>query len=184
MAEPALQQRLLSVGEYVQFELESPIKHEYVRGMIYALSGVTRRHRRIALNIGRMLDSPSERGPCRVYVAEVRLGLGDIHYYPDVMVACGPEPEDPYIENAPCLLVEVTSPSTEAIDRREKLMVYREIPSLRAYLIVSQDERRVERHWRDEQGQWQYALISGEGTIPIPCPDQTMSLDEIYARLE
>ncbi|MBA2246183.1 MAG: Uma2 family endonuclease [Gemmatimonadetes bacterium] len=183
MAEPGVQQRLLSVEEYIDFELASPVRHEYVGGMIYALSGVTRRHSRIAGNIFLRLAAAAGDGPCRLHLAEVRLRIGEIHYYPDITVACGAEPEDPYIEDAPCLLVEVTSPSTEAIDRREKLMIYRQIPSLRAYLIVDQEERRVERHWRDEAEEWQYAAVAGDGAVPIPCPEMTLPLDEIYARL-
>ncbi len=184
MGEPAVQQRLLSVEEYIEFELASPVRHEYVGGMIYALSGVTRRHNRIAMNIARELDTASQGSPCRVHIAEVRLRIVDTHYYPDLMVACGQEPDDPYIEDAPCLVVEVTSPSTEAIDRREKLMIYKQIPSLRAYLIVDQDQRRVDRFWRNDAGEWHRAEILGTGMVPVPCPETELSLDEIYARVE
>ena len=73
-------------------------------------------------------------GPCRVYTEPIKLRVEDVIYYPGVMVACGPEgeDEDPLIEEAPCLVVEVASPSTESIDRREKMLAYRSIPSLRA----------------------------------------------------
>lgn len=104
-------------------------------------------------------------------------------YYPDVMVACGEEPEDPYLEDDPCLMVEVLSPKTEATDRREKLLAYRKLPSLGAYLIVAQSEASVERHFRDESGVWQTELIA-EGCFPVPCPPGAeLSLDDIYRGL-
>lgn len=184
MAEPALQQRLLSVGEYLCFEAESPVRHEYVRGMIYALAGVTRRHSQSATNISWRIAAAAAGGPCRVHTGEVKLQIGDIFYYPDIMVACGSVPDDPYIEDAPCLVVEVTSPTIEAIDQREKLMIYRQIPSLRAYLIVDQGERHVERHWRDEPGQGRFGALTDEGTISVPGAEMTLSLEEIYQGVE
>lgn len=109
-------------------------------------------------------------------------------YYPDVVVACGEEPEDPYVEDAPCFLVEVLAPNTESTDRREKLIAYRRLPGLRAYLIVAQNERVVERHFREEGGRWQTAFIE-EGCLPVPCPPDRvpkgagLSLEGIYAGL-
>jgi Uma2 family endonuclease len=80
-------------------------------------------------------------------------------------------------------VVEIASPSTAEIDRREKLVVYKRIPTLEAYVIVEQDERRVQRHWRDEKGTWWGAEVSGQGRVPIPRPEVTLTLDEIYAGL-
>jgi Uma2 family endonuclease len=87
-------------------------------------------------------------------------------------------------QHAPCLIVEITSPSTESIDRREKAFTYRKIPSLRAYLIVDQNRRWVERHWRDEAGEWHQGGVADEGSVPIPRPETRLSLDEIYEGLE
>lgn len=86
------------------------------------------------------------------------------------------------IEHAPCLVVEVISPGTESIDRREKMLNYRKMPSLRAYLIVDQDRRWIERHWLDENGEWRHGGLD-EGSIPIPCPETSLSLDEVYENL-
>ena len=87
----------------------------------------------------------------------------DVVYYPDVLVACGPAPDDPYVESEPCLVVEVASPGTETTDRREKLAAYKKIPSLGAYLIVAQDRQRIERHWRGEDGVWRRGDLVDEG---------------------
>ena len=179
---------LLTIQEYLEMEETASVRHEYVGGMVYAMVGATKRHNRIIGNISARLLGASRGGPCRVYTEAVKLRVEDVIYYPDVMVACGPEgeDEDPLIEEAPCLAVEVASPSTESIDRREKMLAYRSISSLRAYLIVAQDDRRVERYWRGEDGEWRQGEAVGEGSkVPIPCPGPIkITLSEIYEGLE
>ncbi len=184
MAERATPQQLMSVEEFLEFERNSPVKHEYVGGHVYAMVGVSRRHSRISGNIFAALREPAVGGPCRVHQSDMKVQTpDDLFYYPDVVVACEPEPENPYLEDEPCVIVEVISPSTEATDRREKLISYRKLRSLRAYLIVEQDEARVERHYRDEQDEWRTAFV-GEGVIPVPCPPNAkLSLADIYAGL-
>lgn len=181
MATPAYRQPPLSLEEYLQLEAESDTRHEFVGGQIHALAGASRRHNRIAGNIFARLLIAARGGPCRVYMSDVRLKVGDdIVYYPDVMVACGPPGEDPHMEGSPCVVVEVLSPGTEQIDRREKLLSYKSIPTLRAYLIVHQDRPRVERVWRDEEGNWWDADVAESGRVPVPCPEIVLDLAEIY----
>jgi Uma2 family endonuclease len=184
MAERATTQRLMSVEEYLEFERNSPVKHEYVGGHVYAMVGVSRRHSRIAGNIFRRLADAAEGGPCRVHQSDMKVPTpGGAFYYPDVVVACGEEPEDEYYEDAPCLIAEVLSESTEAKDRREKLIAYRNLDSLVAYLIVAQDEAAVERHYRDAHGEW-HAEVIVEGEIPIPCPPGAkLTLGDVYEGL-
>ena len=184
MAEPAVHE-LLSVEEYLELEESSAVKHEYVGGMIFALAGASDRHNRITLNIASRLLAAGRGGLCRVYVSDVRLQVDDVFYYPDVMVACEPPAsENPTSRRDPCLLVEVLSPSTEATDRREKLMVYRQIPTVKAYLVVDQDRRRVERHFRDEAGIWHRADLVDEDRFTVPCPPVAeLALTEIYEGL-
>ena len=128
----------------------------------------SRRHNDAFVSKYVRLHSAARGGPCRVRVAEVKLHLGRVIYYPDVMAACGPEPADKCVEDAPCLVVEVLSPSTERIDRHEKLDRYKQVPSLGTYLIIAQEERRVDRHWRDANGEWRHEAIVEQGTIPLP----------------
>lgn len=185
MSEPVATGRPLSVEEYLEREKSAEVRHEYVGGYIYALAGASRRRNRISGNIYRRLADAAEGGPCRVYMSDVKLRAAeDIVYYPDVMVACGDEPEDPYVEHEPCLVVEVVSPNTEGPDRREKLIAYRSIPSVRAYLMVDQDLRRVEHHWRDEDGTWRRAGRTEEGEFSLPYPPGAeLPLAEIYEGL-
>ncbi len=176
--------RPLTVEEYLEFEGDSPVRHEFVAGYIHAMSGATKRHNRIAGNISALLWIAARGRPCRVYALDVKLrAASNIIYYPDVMTACGPEDDDPLVENDPCLVVEVLSPSTQVTDRREKLMFYRQMPKLRAYLIVHQESRLVERHWREDDGNWRHAELAERGEIAVPCPDTRLSLEQIYEEI-
>lgn len=170
----------LSVEEYLKLEETSQIRHEYVGG--------TSRHNVIAGNLFALLWNAARGGPCRVYGSDMLLSASEeVFYYPDVTVVCGDEEagDEALYQVAPCLVVEVTSPSTEATDRREKMLACRHIPSLRAYLIVAQEGLRVERHWRDDAGRWwQAEAVGPEGVVPVPCPEVELTLAQIYGGLQ
>jgi Uma2 family endonuclease len=187
MAERVIPHGLLTVEEYLEMEESASVRHEYAGGMIYAQAGANRRHNRIAGNIFGLLWNTARGGLCRVYQNDMKLRTADdVFYYPDVMVVCEPVGESSVYEDSPCLVVEVASPSTESIDRREKMLAYRSIPTLRAYLIVAQDDRRVERYWRGEDGEWRQGEAVGDGSkVPIPCPGPIeITLSEVYEGLE
>jgi Uma2 family endonuclease len=176
----------MSVEEYFRFEERSPIRHEYVSGELYAMAGATARHNRIVTNIGTRLHVASGDGPCDVFMSEMRLGAADdVFYYPDVIVTCAPVGDLDMIAREPCVIVEVTSASTARIDRGEKLDAYRRIPELKAYVVVDHRRRRVERHWRNAEGEeWYREEIVTEGRVMLPCLDVELTLDEIYWRVE
>lgn len=183
MVERVETHKLLTVEEYLELEETSTVRHEYVAGTIHAMVGATKRHNRIVVNTSSRLSEASRGGDCRVYSESVKLRVsGQVVYYPDVMVACGPDDDDPLVEHTPRLIIEVTSPSTESIDRREKLLNYRKIPSLKAYLIVDQGRRWIERHWLAEGGEWRQGGLN-EGAVPVPCPEMRLPLDEVYEGL-
>lgn len=183
MVERAATQGSLSVEDYLEMEKTATVRHEYVAGEVYAMVGVSRRHSRIAGNIFRLLAVAAAGGSGRVHQSDMKLQIDDGFYYPDVMVACGPEPENPYYEDAPCLVIEVVSPSTESTDRREKLAAYKRVPGLKACLIVDQERMQVERHFRDEAGGWYRADLVDEGHFSVPCPEMSLTLAEIYEGL-
>src|ERR671936_454279 len=162
----------LSVEEYLALEQASGVKHEYVHGQVYALAGATEAHNRIALNVAAALLPAARAAGCRVVGSDQKLQAGDdLYYYPDVQVLCDPTDNDPLVKRRPCVVVEVSSERTEAIDRREKLLVYRGISSLLLYLIVAQDRREVTVHVRDAAGTWQTRQAAAADTIPIGCLD-------------
>jgi Uma2 family endonuclease len=176
----------MTVDEYFRFEERSRVRHEFVSGELYAMTGNTSRHITIVMNIGTRLHTASGAGSCRTYMNEMRLAVADDkHYYPDVVVICAPVGDQDVVARDACVVVEVTSPSTARIDRGEKLTGYRGLPSLRAYLIVDHRRRRVEPHWRDRlDGEWKREAIVSQGRVVIPCLDVELTLDEIYRRVE
>ena len=170
----------VSLEEYLAFEERSPLRHEYVAGEVYAMSGGTTRHSLITLNLARHLYAPARRRGCRVFSEIVKVKAADRIYYPDLIVACGAAAEVEQIVAEPSLIAEVTSRSTRAIDRREKLDAYQRIPSLRAYLIVDQRRKHVLAYTRDDAGEWQREEYVGVGEIPIPFLSLRLAVEEIY----
>lgn len=166
-------------------EEASASKHEYLAGQVYALAGASARHNRISMNIAALLWAAARGGPCRVYGSDMRLRVGNqAVYYPDVQVICEPDEREDSFTTHPCVVVEVLSPSTSSIDRREKMLVYGGIESLRAYLIVDQDSRRVIRHYRADNDAW-YATVHGpDSPVRFPCPEVELSLGAIYQGLD
>ena len=184
MTSPA-PRRLLSVEEYLEFEESAPEPHEYVAGEVYAMTGSTRRHGIIVQNVSFALKSAARQSSCKVFTHGLKLRpTRDRIYYPDVMVLCTPGRDDDLVVDDPCVVVEVTSPTTGRTDRGEKADAYRQIPSLRAYLVIEQLRRRVLRHWREASGTWQLEEFLGEGRIAVPCPELALTLDEIYEGVE
>ena len=126
-------------------------------------------------------------GPCYPLSSDlrVRVRATGLATYPDVTVVCGPlerDVEDPHAAVNPAVLVAVTSDSTEAYDRGEKFTHYRQIPSLREYVLVSHRERAIERRWRDPDGTWRSENVGRGGTVELPSIAATLAVDAIYER--
>lgn len=183
MAHRARQPAPLTVEQFLAVDDVSDVRHEFIDGRVYAMTGASNRHNMIAGNVYVALRTLSGGGPCRVYVEGVRLHAAGNVYYPDVMVDCAPDAASDRPVTDPCLLVEVLSPST-GYDVRygSKLAVYCALPSVRAYLVVEQARRAVTRHWREAtDAPWQAETIAGTGEVPVPCPVAgTLALDAIY----
>ena len=177
----------LTGEEFLRFVAHAEERHEFVGGRIYAMTGATARHNLIAGNIHFRLRLLAQGGPCRVYQEGAQLRLPTDVYYPDVMVVCAPDGDDEKRANAPCLVVEVRSPSTGAIDLYgHKLHAYQALPSVLTYLVVEQERRAVVHHWRlSPRAVWQRAELTDAGTIPLPCPAPggVLTLDQIYERI-
>lgn len=176
--------RFLSVEEYLALEEKSPVKHEYVAGEIFAMSGVSRRHSLITTNIGTEFGSHVRGGPCEVHIEAFKLRLrvdqADAFYYPDVMVACGREGVEDYYLRNPTLVVEVLSPSTELTDRREKALSYRQVRTLEEYVFVAQSHPEVTLHRRSES--WKpIVLTSPDAAADFRSIGLSLPLARIYA---
>jgi Uma2 family endonuclease len=175
----------MTLDEFLAAEQTATVRHEYLGGVLYALAGGTDWHNEIVLNVASRLHLLARGTDYRVYANDMLLRIDDAtFYYPDVMVVYDRTDRRRLYRTNPCLVVEVLSPSTASTDRREKQLAYRRLTNLLGYLVVSQDERRVERHCRDPGGQWANEVIAGVGDVLIPCPEMALSLDDIYQDID
>ncbi len=175
---------IMTVPEYLAFEEASQTRHEFVGGEIYAFAGTTVRLNRIAGNVYWTFADAGDRIGCDALIGDVKVRLpGDIFYYPDVMAVCDQNDDDPLIKTRPCVIAEVLSDSTRAIDLREKLMFYRQLESLGTYLIIEQNERKVYHHWRDDEQLWWSETIADTRPLAIPCLGIEITLADIYRNL-
>ena len=156
-------QTYLTPEEYIALERKTLpdseiIRHEYLNGELIAMSGASRAHNLITMNISTGLHVRLRGSGCETYANEMRVSTPSTisYFYPDVVVVCEePRFEDDVFDTLlnPILLVEVLSPSTKAYDRGEKFAHYRQLPSLQEYLLVAQDAVLVE-HYRRQERQW------------------------------
>jgi Uma2 family endonuclease len=184
MAARAPRPSRLSKEEWLELEQQTDQRYEYLDGFVYAMAGESQLHNEIVGNITEALRARARARGCHFAFLSVRVAIAQLnrYYYPDVVVSCAEEPHSHEIHQ-PCLVVEVLSKSSAERDRREKLDAYFKIPTLQTYLLVSQEERRVEVYqkapWNLLWSEW-----INEGAIEIPCLGETLSLSQIYAGLE
>lgn len=176
--------------EYLALERRAEHKSEYFSGEIFAMSGATREHNIITLNIASELRSRLKGRPCETYSADMRVKVDPtgLYTYPDVVVVCG----EPHFDDAhqdtltnPTLIIEVLSESTEAYDRGEKFAHYRKIESLREYVLVTQSRRRIECYARQQNGlPWVLSEESRPGaSITLTSIACALSVAEVYDRI-
>jgi Uma2 family endonuclease len=176
----------MNLEQYLEQEERASIKHEFVHGQLYAMAGATENHNLIVGNIVfelTLVARAKKEKRCRVMQSDMKLTIVQppiVSYYPDVIVICDDSDNDPIFKTKPCFIVEVLSESTKRIDLTEKKTNYQRIKSLKAYMIVHQDQQFVELHRRFENNTWQLEQYT-EGDIEIPCPSTTLSLEQIYA---
>jgi Uma2 family endonuclease len=173
----------MTVEDYLALEEASSVKHEYVGGEVYDLAGALLPHNLIVMNIVEVALAARRGTQCQVLGSDMRLRVkADVYYYPDLQIVCDLTDTDPRDKTKPCVIFEVGSSSTTSIDHREKLLAYRGIDTLQAYVIVESASRSVIVHQRAADGSWWRAEYHGAGVIALPCPaDFTLSLDQIYA---
>lgn len=177
----------LSVAEYLEAEKDSPVRHEYIDGQIYAMAGASDRHNRIAINLTGRLDDKLGDGPCEVFMADMKVWVSEtVYYYPDVVVACDGPGADEYYRKQPRLIIEVSSPGTERIDRAEKLLAYKQVKSLKEYVIVSNVPRmRIEVFRRGRGDRWSWELLAElTDELRLESVGLTLTVAEVYRRVK
>lgn len=176
----------MTYDEYLALEASSSLKHEYIRGEVYAMSGGTPTHARLQVGVSAALAAALKGRACAVFSSDlaVRVEATDATFHPDVTVVCGKLETSARDRNAvvnPKVIVEVLSESTEAYDRGAKAGHYRQIPSLSEYVLVAQAERLVEVYRRNERGRWELAVEARSGEVLVEGIGAAFTVEELYA---
>ncbi|MFO0586168.1 MAG: Uma2 family endonuclease [Polyangiaceae bacterium] len=171
--------------EYLALEASANVKHEYLDGQIYAMAGGTPEHAALQAAISGLLFPQLRSGRCRAHGSDLRVRVvaTGLTTYSDVTIVCGPrdlDAEDKGAVTNPTLLFEVLSASTEDYDRGEKFAHYKRIPSLLSYVLVSQDERRIEVWTRGAKNVWT-SVVSTDGEVAeLSSISARLSVRELY----
>ena len=175
--------------EYLQLEKESPIRHEYRQGLVFAMAGAKKAHIAIVGNLSGLLFNHFRNvEDCAYYSNNMKVQFleGDTFYYPDVVVTCDKRDQssnDVFIQH-PKLIVEVLSDSTEAFDRGDKFADYKTIPELEEYVLIHQNQMLVERFWLRTSGLWLAQTYQARTTVELVSIGFSCSIEALYEKVE
>jgi len=174
--------KLISVEEYLDSELNSEVRHEYVNGGIYAMAGASENHDYISGNIYRKFGNHLESSFCRPFTSDIKVKTAKGNFrYPDCMVVCEEDNDSSYYKTKPVILVEVLSRSTRKIDEKHKLLEYINIPSLQEYVLIEQDFVDIEVFRKKDNWFPQHYFLGEE--VTFESIDLTLTVEEIYHRV-
>lgn len=186
----AQETRYYSPEEYLELEVNSEIRHEYINGLIIPMTGGTPNHNQLALNFSGTLNYLLKRQPYRVFVTDQRLWIPNkkIHTYPDIMVVKTPleyqEGRKDTLVN-PIMIAEVLSKSTKSYDRDEKFAAYRTISTLQEYILINQYSMHIEQYFKTDNNKWIFSEFNDAeenlNLASIPCQ---ISLADIYDKVD
>jgi Uma2 family endonuclease len=182
----ALPQHRYSLAEYLKREEAADYKSQFYQGEIFAMTGGTPNHNRITVNSLVSISIQLDGSGCRPFNSDqrIRIPANNLLTYPDISVVCGElelDDQDPNAINNPLVIVEVLSKSTESYDRGKKFDLYRELPSLREYLLISQETVHVERFVRQDDGTWNLAVFKGiDAEVELQSVNVKLKLTTVY----
>jgi len=176
---------LMSPEEYLAWESTQEERYEYWDGKIVAISGATRNHNRVCINFFKLLDDRLNL-PYEIYILAVKLRVegGRNYFYPDVMVTCDDRDNDPQLVQFPCLIIEVLSPSTEAVDRGIKFAKYRQFSTLQEYVLVQVEQPGVEMFRRNQQGQWVLSEYNLGDSLQLESVNVEIAIADLYRQVQ
>jgi Uma2 family endonuclease len=186
----AQETRYYSPEEYLELEVNSEIRHEYINGLIIPMTGGTPNHNQLAGNFYAMLNFALKRQPYQVFVTDQRLWIPSrkIHTYPDIMVVKTPleyeEGRKDTLVN-PVMIAEVLSKSTKGYDRDEKFAAYRTIPTLQEYILIDQYTMHIEQYFKTDNNQWIFSeFTDGNINLNLASISCQMTLSDIYDKVD
>jgi Uma2 family endonuclease len=175
----------MTYAEYLALERTSEVKHEYLRGEVWAMAGGTPTQAKLAVNASSALTVALRGRPCGVYSSDLRVRIEetDRSTYPDATVVCGKREtarDDKDAVTNPIVIVEVLSESTEASDRGEKLAHYQRLPSLMEYVLINHAKRLVEVFRRGTGAKWEYIPFGDGELVELASVDVKIPVGELY----
>ncbi len=184
-----LARKTFTESEYLELERKADFKSEYYNGEIFAMAGATLIHNKIVSNLIFLLNQFLKDKPCDVYPSDLRLQVekSGLYTYPDITIVCG---KTELLDNKfdtlknPTILIEVLSDSTEKYDRGQKFSFYREIPSLKEYILVSSKTVKIEKFKRLEDGNYLYIESNEHQPFPIDSIKMNLNLEDVYNKID
>ena len=174
---------LMSEQAYLDGELQSDIRHEYIEGEVYAMVGAHKYHNQIVMTVSNVFYNHLLGKPCQAYASDMKVKIDQKYFYPDVMVDCSNEETDYFVEQ-PSIIVEVLSKSTRQHDKTVKRLAYFQIASLKEYVLIEQDFVEIEFWSRDENNYWQQSVYYLGDDIHFQSIDLTVSVEDIYRQVK
>ncbi len=169
--------------EYFAWEEQQELRHEYIDGEVYAMTGGTVNHGRIAANFIAMLIPHLRGGSCCLQTSDVKVAIAesDDYVYPDISISCDNRDRTAtkFISH-PCLIVEVLSPSTEAYDRGDKFRLYRRSPSLQDYVLVNASKIAIDIYHKNNSDRWEILNYVAGDAIELASVSLTFPIEEIF----
>lgn len=181
---------VLTPEAYLASERASEEKHEYYQGEMFAMGGASFEHVGIVANLVASLHRQLQGRPCRVFSSDLRVKVSrtGLYTYPDVGVVCDqPQFDDEQDDTLlnPRVIIEVLSPSTENYDRGKKFAHYRKVECLAEYLLIAQDQPRIELYVRQANNDWLlHEATELDQTIRLPSIECDLKLSDVYANVE
>ncbi len=177
---------LMSAEAYLTWELTQEERHEYWDGEVVAMSGGTKKHNRVSSNAFKILDRAVADRDCEVYINDVKIQVqaNRKYFYPDVVVTCDERDQDTYLVQYPCLIIEVLSPSTEAVDRGKKFTHYRRFTTLQEYVLIQPEQPIVEVFCRNASGKWELAEYGMDDVIHLESIGCPIAVKDLYDRVK
>ncbi|MFK5985898.1 MAG: Uma2 family endonuclease [Pseudomonadota bacterium] len=183
MSQVAYVHNYISIEEYLQGESISEIKHEYVDGEVFAMTGASLSHNRISRNIFGTFIQHLKDSSCEPFSQDMKLKLENEYRYPDVMVVCDKDFKDNnYSTQTPVIIVEVLSRSTRKIDTTDKIKSYLKIPTLQEYVLIEQGIAVVEIMRKSNNWQSERFYLGDE--VCFDSIALTLAVSEVYDRVE
>jgi Uma2 family endonuclease len=176
----------LTVAEYLEFEKNSDEKHEYYQGELFAMAGARVPHNRIVTRLTMLIGQKLRGKTCEPFNSDQRVHIPEnsLFTYPDISIVCGPLQtlnNDDYNILNPSIIIEVLSPGTKNYDRGEKFQLYRDIPTLKEYVLVDSQFIHIEAFRINASGHWELEEYNtSSASLLLPLINASLPVSEIY----